>query len=251
MKRHILLAVPVSLFLFLATSCSTYHFGVLDKTAQVPDDFGQTEAAIAKAEQSPGAKYCPENIAKAKELAKQGAEVYWTCNNVESARLMAEARKLAQEAEACGPAPVAAPAPEVIAPPPPPPPAPVPQKLCITLKMEFDYNSAVVKPQYHNVIEKVADFLKKHPDTNAVIEGHTDNRGTYDYNIKLSERRADAVRNYMIEKFGIAPERLSSKGYGYTKPIASNKTAAGRQKNRRIEAQIDCIVYVDKDKAAQ
>jgi len=240
MRRQILLAVPVSMFLFLATSCTTYHFGVKDRAEHVPDDFGQTEAAIAQGEQSAGAKYCPEKIAKAKELAKQGAEVYWACNNVESARLMAEARRLAKEAEACEPPPVAAPAPAVIAPPPAPAPkpAPVPERICITLKIEFDVNKADIKPKYHNVIGKVADFMKKYPETTAVIEGHTDNRGSYEYNIKLSERRADAVRNYLIEKFGIAPERLSSKGYGYTKPIDTNKTAAGRQKNRRIEAQM-------------
>jgi outer membrane protein OmpA-like peptidoglycan-associated protein len=219
----------------------------MDRASQVPDDFGQTEAAIAQAEQSPGAKYCPEKIAKAKELGTQAANVYWACNNVEAARLLAEARQLAKDAEGCGPAPVAEPAPAVITPPPPPPkPEPVPQKLCMTLKIEFDYDKSDIKPKYHHVIEKVAEFLKKHPDATAVIEGHTDNRGSYAYNIKLSERRADSVRNYLIEKFGVAPERLSTKGYGYTKPIASNKTAAGRQKNRRIDAQIDCIVYVDK-----
>lgn len=250
MKRLMLSAVSITMFLFLATSCTTYHFGVKDRALHVPDDFGTTEAAIAQAEQSPGAKYCPEKIAQAKELAKQGAEVYWTCNNVQAAKLMADARNLAKEAEGCGPAPEAAPAPAVIAPTPEPAPAPVPEKVpekvCITLKIEFDVNKADIKPKYHNVIGKVAEFMKKYPDTTAVIEGHTDNRGSYELNIKLSERRADAVRNYLIEKFGIAPERLTSKGYGYTKPIASNKTAAGRQKNRRIEAQIDCVVYVEK-----
>lgn len=247
MWRHVLFLIPLCTFLFLTTSCATYHFGVMDRASQVPDDFGQTEAAIAQAEQSPGAKYCPEKIAKAKELGTQAANVYWACNNVEAARLLAEARQLAKDAEGCGPAPVAEPAPAVITPPPPPPkPEPVPQKLCMTLKIEFDYDKSDIKPKYHHVIEKVAEFLKKHPDATAVIEGHTDNRGSYAYNIKLSERRADSVRNYLIEKFGVAPERLSTKGYGYTKPIASNKTAAGRQKNRRIDAQIDCIVYVDK-----
>lgn len=231
--------------LFLATSCVTQHFGVTDRAAQVPADFGQTEEAIAHAERSQGATYCPEKIAKAKELATQAANEYWACHNDESARLLAEARRLANESEGCGPAPVAAaPAPAIVTPPPPPPP--VPEKVCITLKIEFDFDKSDIKPKYHNVIGKVDEFLKKYPNTTAVIEGHTDNRGSYQYNIKLSERRADSVRNYLIEKFGIAPERLTTKGYGYTKPIATNKTAEGRQKNRRIEAQIDCIVYVDK-----
>jgi outer membrane protein OmpA-like peptidoglycan-associated protein len=249
MWRHVLSLISLSTILILTTSCTTYHFGVKDRAATVPAEFGQTEAAIAQGEQSPGAKYCPEKIAQAKELGTQAANAYWACNNTEASRLLAEARKLAKDAEGCGPAPVAAPAPEVIAPPPPPPPVkaePTPEKICITLKIEFDYDKADIKPKYHNVIGKVADFLNKYPNTTAVIEGHTDNRGSYQYNIKLSERRADSVRNYLIEKFKIAPERLSTKGYGYTKPIASNKTAEGRQKNRRIEAQIDCIVNVEK-----
>jgi OOP family OmpA-OmpF porin len=146
-------------------------------------------------------------------------------------------------------APAPAPAPPVCPPPAPAPapkPEPVPEKICMTLKIEFDYDKSDIKPKYHEVIGKVADFLKKYPETTSVIEGHTDNRGSYKYNIKLSERRADSVRNYLIEKFGIEPERLSTKGYGYTKPIASNKTAEGRQKNRRVDAVIDCIIYTEK-----
>ncbi|HEX9024056.1 MAG TPA: OmpA family protein [Geobacteraceae bacterium] len=102
--------------LLLCTSCHTYYFGVPGKAAMVPDDFGETEAVIAHAEQSEGAKYCPDKIAKAKELAKQGVETYWACHNTESSNLLAEARKLAKEAEECGPKPVAAPAPVPAAP---------------------------------------------------------------------------------------------------------------------------------------
>lgn len=116
------------------------------------------------------------------------------------------------------------------------------EKVCIDLKIEFDTGKADIKPKYHEEIGKVAEFMKKYPEANGVIEGHTDNVGGYAYNMKLSERRAASVRNYLIEKFGIAPGRLTSKGYGYTKPIASNKTKAGRQKNRRIEATFDCVV---------
>ena len=116
------------------------------------------------------------------------------------------------------------------------------EKVCITLEIEFDTDKADIKPKYHDEIGKVADFMKKYPDTSGVIEGHTDNVGDYDYNMKLSERRAASVRDYLVEKYGIAPERLSSKGYGYTKPIADNKTSEGRQKNRRIEAIFDCVI---------
>ncbi len=235
MKKCFLLSGLMMLLLLAASCAPRYHFGVEDRAWQVPDEFGQTEAAIAQAEQSPGAKYCPEKIAKAKELGRQAAEAYWACNNDEAMRLLAEARRLAKEAEGCGPPPVAQVEPEKVVAPPPPP-----GKVCITLNIQFDYNKAAVKPKYHNVIGKVAEFMKKYPTTTAVIEGHADNRGTASYNMKLSERRADSVRNYLIEKFGIESSRLSSKGYGFSKPIASNKTAAGRQKNRRIEAIIEC-----------
>lgn len=238
MKKSFFLAMTMIMVLFLATSCATYHFGVKDRAQQVPDEFDQTEVAIAQAESSPGAKYCPEKIAKARELGRQAAEAYWACHNTEALRLLADARRLAKEAEACGPAYVA-PTPEV-------PAAPLPGKICITLNVQFDYDKSDVKPKYHNVIGKVAEFMNKYPKTTTVIEGHTDNRGSYDYNIKLSERRANSVRNYLIEKFGIEPSRLATKGFGYTKPVATNKTAAGRQKNRRIEAMVDCSEYVDK-----
>ncbi len=231
MKKSFLLS-GLMMCLLLCASCSTYHFGVEDKALQVPDEFGQTEAVIAQAEQSPCAKYCPEKIAKAKELGKQAAETYWLCNNDEAMRLLAEARRLAKEAEGCCPAPIA----EQPAAPAPPPPG----KVCITLNVEFDYDNAAVKPKYHNVIGKVADFMKKYPTTSAVLEGHTDSRGTEAYNQKLSERRAESVKNYLVEKFGIDSSRLSTKGYGESKPVATNKSAAGRQKNRRIDAIIEC-----------
>jgi outer membrane protein OmpA-like peptidoglycan-associated protein len=221
--------------LLLAASCTTYHFGVKDRAEFVPVEFGQTEAAIAQAEKSSGARYCPDKIAKAKDLGRQAAEAYWVCNNDEAMRLLAEARRLAKEAEGCGPTPVAKPEP------PPPAPAPPPEKICMTLNVEFDFDKADVKSKYHGVLEKVAEFMKQYPETTTVIEGHTDNRGKYEYNIRLSERRAESVKNYLVEKFGIEASRLSTKGYGYTKPVATNATAAGRQKNRRIDAVFECV----------
>lgn len=120
--------------------------------------------------------------------------------------------------------------------------APKQEKVCIVLKIEFDSGKADIKPKYHDEIGKVAAFMKKYPEAKGVIEGHTDNVGGYDYNMKLSERRAVSVRNYLLEKYGVAPERLSAKGYGYSKPVADNKTKEGRQLNRRIVANFDCIL---------
>jgi OOP family OmpA-OmpF porin len=107
--------------------------------------------------------------------------------------------------------------------------------------VEFDSDKAVVKDKYKNEIKKVSDFMKKYPNTTAVIEGHTDNTNTAEYNQKLSEERANSVRQYLINIFGINASRLTAVGYGLTMPIASNSTEEGKQKNRRVQAVIKAI----------
>ena len=106
----------------------------------------------------------------------------------------------------------------------------------IELRVEFDTNKSFVRPVYHERIKEVADYLNRHSDVDAVIEGHTDSRGSDAYNQGLSQRRADSVRQYLIDKFGISSSRLTAKGYGESKPIADNNTAQGRQRNRRVIA---------------
>ena len=120
-------------------------------------------------------------------------------------------------------------------------PVALPEKVSIHLLVQFDFDKAVVKPQYHSDIEKVADFLKAYPKTTGVLEGHTDSIGTDEYNMKLSERRAESVKKYIVEKFGIDPSRLSTAGYGETQPVASNETDKGREQNRRVVATIVTI----------
>jgi OOP family OmpA-OmpF porin len=123
-------------------------------------------------------------------------------------------------------------------------PTPGRYKYCVTLRIDFDIDKAIIRAEYHNEVAKVGDFMKKYPATTAVIEGHTDNVGTYEHNMELSMRRAESVVNYLVEKFGIDRSRLSAKGYGYSRPVADNATDEGKQKNRRIEAIIDCAFDV-------
>lgn len=135
------------------------------------------------------------------------------------------------------PAPVVAPAPvESFQ------PKAAPAKVCapMTVNVQFDTNKAVIKPQYHDELKKLADVLNEFPKATVVIAGHTDSVGSKAANIRLSQRRAESVRSYLIKNFKIAPERLTVQGFGPTKPIADNRTAAGRQKNRRIEALFNC-----------
>jgi OmpA-OmpF porin, OOP family len=111
-----------------------------------------------------------------------------------------------------------------------------------TLEVLFDTNKATIKKNYAKDVDSLADVMKKHPDLNVTIEGHTDNVGKAAYNKKLSQKRADAVKKYMVTKGGIDAKRLKAVGYGLEKPVASNKTKAGRAKNRRVEAAVDYVI---------
>jgi OmpA-OmpF porin, OOP family len=114
--------------------------------------------------------------------------------------------------------------------------APAAKEVSTDLLVEFDTGKAVVKPKYNNEIKKVADFMKEYPDTTAVIEGHTDNVGKEAANVKLSQQRADSIKAYLVKKFGVEGSRIKAVGYGPNKPVASNATKEGRQKNRRVNA---------------
>ena len=122
------------------------------------------------------------------------------------------------------------------------PPPPTTQKFCIptVIDIQFDTNKFNIKPEYHEELDKVGKFLTEFPKTTGVIEGYTDSVGKMAANMKLSQRRAESVLNYLIEKFKIDPERIKAIGYGPTKPVATNKTKAGREQNRRIEANFTC-----------
>lgn len=108
------------------------------------------------------------------------------------------------------------------------------------LMINFDTDKWNVKPQYHAELKTVGDFLKEFPEAHGEISGHTDATASAPYNQRLSERRAQSVRDYIVKNFNIDPKRLAAKGYGKTKPVATNKTAVGRAKNRRIEANLIC-----------
>lgn len=113
-------------------------------------------------------------------------------------------------------------------------PAPIKEKVTIDLKVQFDFDKDDIKPEYHDNIKKLADFMNEYPETIAEIQGHTCIMGSYDYNMDLSQRRAESVKNYMVKNFGIEVSRLNTYGYGFTQPIADNAINEGRIKNRRV-----------------
>lgn len=112
----------------------------------------------------------------------------------------------------------------------------------ISLNAQFDNDSAVVKPAYHADIEKLAAFLKRFPNTDVEIAGHASNVGKPAYNLKLSQRRADAVADVLVNQFGIDRSRVKAVGYGVTKPKVTGNTKAAHAANRRIEGVVTASV---------
>ena len=204
MKKSFFLLMVMVMFLFLGASCTHYHFGVPDRAWGYPAEFDETEAAIAQSEQSSGAKYCPEKIARAKELGKQGVETWWGCDQPKAWRLFAEARQLAKEAEGCQ----ASPKPRV-------------EEKVIILAFEdvhFDFDKSTLTNEAQVILKRNIQILKDNPKSKVRIAGYTSASGTEEYNQRLSERRARAVEEYLIKEGVVTPDRLAIIGYGKTRP---------------------------------
>ncbi len=134
--------------------------------------------------------------------------------------------------------PVAAPAP--VAPavkPPPAPPKPVVEKVTLKGDTLFDFDKSVVKPEGKQILDRLADQAKDLQLEVIIAIGHADATGTDAYNQKLSERRAAAVKAYLVSK-GVAANKITTEGKGEKMPVADNKTREGRAKNRRVEVEV-------------
>jgi outer membrane protein OmpA-like peptidoglycan-associated protein len=105
--------------------------------------------------------------------------------------------------------------------------------------LQFPSASAEIKPDNFSLLTKVQRVLREFPDQSITITGHTDSRGNEDYNQQLSEKRAEAVRDYLLANMALSVDRITAKGYGESQPIASNDTDQGRAKNRRIDIRVD------------
>jgi OOP family OmpA-OmpF porin len=103
--------------------------------------------------------------------------------------------------------------------------------------INFDFDKSDIKPEFEGVLDAGVEALNENPDTTVQVAGYTDSVGTDEYNQGLSERRANAVRDYFVSK-GIDASRLTAVGFGETNPVADNGTADGRAQNRRVELNV-------------
>lgn len=187
-------------------------------------------------------KECPEEFNALKDMVDELWKVYRSCDTQGAINMANEAtpkikalcpRKAVAEVK---------PEPKPEPTPPPPPAATVIDRL--TIRVHFDFDKSNIRKDAEAELTKAIDFLRKYPDARVELEGHADSIGTEEYNHRLSHKRAESVRQYLIEKGAVKEEKISAKGYGESRPIAPNKTndgkdnPAGRAENRRAEILI-------------
>jgi OOP family OmpA-OmpF porin len=107
-----------------------------------------------------------------------------------------------------------------------------------TIEIQFPLNQQTIGNKYDSELRQVAEFMDRNPGTTVEIGGHTDSTGTAEYNQQLSEERAQSVADRLVDKLGVSSDRVSSTGYGESRPVATNTTDAGRADNRRVEAKV-------------
>jgi OOP family OmpA-OmpF porin len=108
------------------------------------------------------------------------------------------------------------------------------------LDINFDSDMSDIKAEYHDELKTVGEFLSYFPNAKGEIAGYTDSTASIEHNQKLSERRAESVKNYISSTFKVDAGRITTRGYGETRPVASNETKTGRAENRRIVAHFTC-----------
>jgi outer membrane protein OmpA-like peptidoglycan-associated protein len=174
---------------------ATYHFRVMDRALHVPDGLTRP-GSRRQAEQSPGAKYCGEDYER-KGWVK-GRRTYWACNSIKRSGCWQEARRMAAEAENWTSVSLL-------------PPAPAPEAKVVVFEEValFDLNKAVLKPEGKEQIKAYREEAREELSRadKIKISGHTDNTGSADYNMNLSLRRAEAVRDYLVS-IGVDPTKI-------------------------------------------
>ena len=196
-----------------------------------PVQYATAEAALALAEHEMA------------ELSPEGHSGHFWMSVKTAKEKSLEALKLTPCEKPAPPAPTPrAPTPPAPAPPPPPPPKPAPTpapapppKPVVFDTVYFDPNKTNITPTAAKALDKNGQILNGNPNIRVEIGGHTDGEGVTEANQKISEKRAQSCKKYLMDKFNIPEKQMIIKGYGATKPVADNKTQEGRSKNRRVE----------------
>lgn len=230
MQRKYFLIITVLFSLILFIGCAAIEMTPRKDFLFHPKELVDAERALKEARAAGKDKECPQEFKAVEDLVDKAFETYRACRTKEAIEIAKDAMK---KADALCPKPAPAPKPA----PPPPPPAPkVIDRL--TLRINFDFDKSVIRQDQIAELQKAVNFVKKYPGAKIILEGHTCNLGTDDYNQALSERRAESVKRYLIQEGAAKELKISTIGYGESRPVASNDTEAGRAQNRRVEVFI-------------
>ncbi|HYA31211.1 MAG TPA: OmpA family protein [Thermodesulfovibrionales bacterium] len=216
--RSLFCAVVVLFFAFQA-GCANMEFAPQDPYPYwyYPKELPEAGRAVEAARLEGKDKKCPAEFKAAEDLKNKAYEVYVSCRTQEAIAMAMEATA---KAKALCPGKKE----RVI------------DKL--TLRVHFAFDKSLIRAGDEKELKKAIAFIKKYPGYKVKLEGHTDGIGTDKYNQRLSERRAEAVKNYLVSQGAARKDKISTVGYGKTKPVASNDTKEGRAKNRRTEVLI-------------
>jgi len=247
-KFRVLKALSTMAVLVLLTflvGCAGMEYAPKRGVAFYPSELVAADRAVEAARAAGKDRDCPEEFKAAEKMKNDAYDVYLSCRTKEGIAMAIEATNRANAL--CPPRALAPPPPPpapVVTPPPPPAPVvtppPAPPKVIdrLTIHVNFDFDKSVVRKADMAELQKAADFVKKYPEHQVSIEGHTDSIGTAKYNQALSERRAAAVKAYLVKQGVVNDQRVKTIGYGESKPVADNKTKQGRFENRRVEVLI-------------
>jgi outer membrane protein OmpA-like peptidoglycan-associated protein len=225
--KRLLIVVALFSLLFLI-GCAGMEFAPKHGVWYYPAELPQADNAVENAKVAGKDKECPADFNDVKNLKDKAYDTYLSCRTKEAIEMAKDATKKANSLcpprQKVEPKPVEMKTPRVID--------------RLTLTINFDFNKSKIKKSDAAQLKKALEFIKKYPGAKIKLEGHTDSIGSEKYNLKLSEKRADATKNYLVKDGHIEASRISTMGYGKSKPIASNKTREGRAKNRRVEILI-------------
>jgi len=249
--KRLLLIVMIVFSMTLMIGCAGMERAPQDRPGYLyyPKPLPEADRALNEARNAGKDKECPDEFNAAKDMVDKAYETYMACNTKEA---MAMAQNAIDKIKAlCPPKPVAEvkpePKPEPVAPPPAPeptPPPPVAEPVKITLEdIHFDFDKATLTKEAKNILMKDVKTIKDNPGNKVQIEGHTCAHGTDKYNLALGERRAQAVKEYLVSQ-GIAADRLSTISYGKTRPLCveapnpNNKNSKCMKENRRVHFEV-------------
>ncbi len=207
-------AVLISLLtLIFFTGCAGLEFAPKKGVWMYPKELVQADKAVSSAEKAGKNKQCPVEFGEAKAATDKAYDTYLECKTKEGIGMAKDAEK---KTNALCPK-----HPKVLA--------------KFTLTINFDFDKAKIRKSDREQMRKAVEFIKKYPSKKITLEGHTDSVGSEKYNMRLSLKRAEVTKNYLAKTGRVDAMRIGIQGLGEERPVASNKTKAGRAQNRRVD----------------